>query len=397
MSTPHPKTTSDVAASLVLVAATILALICANTALAELYKSALATPIHVGIGAFAIDDSLKSWIKNALMAVFFLSVGLEIKSEFSEGALANRQQALLPFLAAAGGMLVPALVYSAIVQGHPLFARGWAIPSATDIAFAVGVVGFLGHHVSSPMKAFLLAVAVIDDLGAILIIALFYSGGIAPGPLAISFVLVGLLKALNMGRIRAIWPYLLVGVALWIAVYHSGVNPTLAGVIVAMFIPLRGVGAESNAATIGPSPLHKLVSVLKFPVAFVIMPIFAFANAGVSLKGMGLAELAKPVTMGVMLGLLIGKPIGITLATMLAEGLKVAARPPNTSLRQLIGLGALAGIGFTMSLFTGNLAFGDGSVMDQVRLGVLAGSVLSTLLGVILLIGATPKQPTVIS
>jgi Na+:H+ antiporter, NhaA family len=377
-----PAVSSDVLASLVLLAATVLALLCANSAVYETYKATLAWPITVGLGEFAIVDTLKSWIKNALMAVFFLLVGLEIKSEFTEGALAERQRALLPFLAAAGGMLVPALVYLAVVRGEPGLARGWAIPSATDIAFAVGVVGLLGSYVSAPLKAFLLAVAVIDDLGAILVIALFYSGGISPLALGASLLIVGVLKGLNVLRVTALWPYLAVGVLLWIAVYHSGVNPTVAGVVVALFVPLKGAAEPGHAG----SPLHKLVDRLKNPVSFVIMPIFAFANAGVSLKGMGLEAIAQPVTLGVMLGLLVGKPIGITAAILLAERFGVAMRPMGATLRQLIGIAALAGIGFTMSLFTGQLAFGDGATMDKVRLGVLLGSLFSTVLGVALLV-----------
>ena len=379
MSQHQPAPNTDVSASLVLLAATILALICANSALAPLYKSTLAAPLTIGWGEFSIADPLKAWIKNALMAVFFIYVGLEIKIEFTEGALADRKRAILPFLAAAGGMAMPALVYLLATNAHHELLRGWAIPSATDIAFAVGVVGLLGRHVPASLKAFLLAVAVIDDLGAILIIALFYSGGLALVPLAIALAIVGVLAVLNRQPVATLWPYLAIGLALWIAVYHSGINPTLAGVIVALFVPL-------NDPRGGPSPVHRLVDALKYPVVFGIMPLFAFANAGVSFAGMGLADLFAPLTLGIILGLSIGKPLGITLAIWIARRFDLASAPVGATWRQLIGIGALAGIGFTMSLFVGYLAFGDGHLMDEVRLGVLMGSVLATALGVALLV-----------
>ena len=380
MSQPQPAPNTDVAASLVLLAATVLALICANSALAPLYKSVLATPLSIGWGEHAITDPVKAWIKNALMAVFFIYVGLEIKIEFTEGALADRKRAILPFLAAAGGMAIPALVFLITTNAHHELVRGWAIPSATDIAFAVGVVGLLGRHVPASLKGFLLAVAVIDDLGAILIIALFYSGGIVIGPLLASAVPIGGLYIFNMRRVPHLWLYIAVGILLWIAVYYSGINPTLAGVIVALFVPLKDER--------GGIPVHRLADALKYPVVFGIMPVFAFANAGVSVAGMGLADLFAPLTLAIVLGLAIGKPLGITLAIWAARAFNLASAPAGASWRQLIGIGALAGIGFTMSLFVGYLAFGDGHLMDQVRLGVLAGSILATALGVALLVGA---------
>ncbi len=375
---PDRASNTDVAASLVLLAATVLALICANSALAPLYKSVLAAPLTIGWGDFAIADPVKSWIKNALMAVFFIYVGLEIKVEFTEGALADRKRAILPFIAAAGGMAMPALVYIAAIGGHGALMRGWAIPSATDIAFAIGVVGLLGRHVPGSLKAFLLAIAVIDDLGAILIIAVFYSGGIALGPLVAALAIVAVLAFLNRQGGRALWPYLAIGVALWIAVYHSGINPTLAGVVLALFVPLK------DAA--GGSPVHRLAHALKYPVVFGIMPLFAFANAGVSVAGMGLADVFAPLTLAIVLGLALGKPAGITLAIWGARQLDLASPPAGANWRQLTGIGALAGIGFTMSLFVGYLAFGDGVRMDQVRLGVLIGSVLATAFGVGMLV-----------
>jgi NhaA family Na+:H+ antiporter len=388
MNAPHASSSSDIAGSLVLLAATLLALIFANTDLATVYKDLLSTPIRLGLGDYALEDTLKSWIKNALMAVFFLYVGLEIKAEFMEGALATRDRAILPFAAAFGGMLVPALVYAAVVGGEPALLAGWAIPSATDIAFAVGVVGLLGARVSAPLKAFLLAVAVIDDLGAILIIALFYTGGISLLPLAVALLLIGGLALLNARGVDRLWPYLAVGAALWIAVHHSGVNPTLAGVVVALFVPMR-------TATGDESPLHRLGHALKGAVTFAIMPIFAFANAGVALAGLGLAEAARPVTLGVALGLLVGKPVGITLSAWLATRSGYARLPEGASWTQIVGIGALAGIGFTMSLFIGVLAFGEGAIMEQVRLGVLIGSLAATLLGVLLLLTRSSRAGAV--
>jgi Na+:H+ antiporter, NhaA family len=381
MSERQTSASLEIAASLVLLAATALALACANSPIAGVYKSALATPLTLPFAGFGIEDSLKSWIKNALMAVFFLHVGLEIKAEFMEGALSDRRRAMLPFLAAAGGMIAPALVYLACAGHVPGLARGWAIPSATDIAFALGVVGLLGRSVPAPLKALLLAIAVIDDLGAILIIALFYSGGIAAGPVIAAAAGLVVLKALNQARVMALWPYLAVGLVLWVAIYNSGINPTLAGVLLALFVPLAGASGH-------PSPLHRLEHALKRPVVFAIMPVFAFANAGVSLTGLSFADLAAPATAGIIAGLAFGKPLGIMAAIALAGRLGIASPPPGASFRQLAGIGALAGIGFTMSLFTGYLAFGEGPTMDQVRLGVLTGSLLATILGVALLAGA---------
>jgi NhaA family Na+:H+ antiporter len=378
MSTPDTKPNTDILASLVLLAVTVLALIVANSAWSATYKAGLAREITIGIAPYAIEASVKEWIKNALMAVFFLFVGLEIKYEFAAGALASIERAVLPFAAAAGGMLVPAVVFLAIVGMNSPLARGWAIPSATDIAFAIGVVGLLGRFVPSTLRAFLLAVAVIDDLGAILVIALFYTGGLALAPLTGAFLCTGALWLLNQRPVSAITPYLLIGVLLWIALYNSGINPTLAGVVVALFVPVRGVG---DAA-----PLHDLAERLKTPVTFLIMPIFAFANAGVSLTGLDFATLAQPVTAAVALGLLVGKPIGITLAVALAVATGHATTPAGTTWAQIMGVGALAGIGFTMSLFVGVLAYGEGAVLDQVRLGVLSGSLASALLGAAILI-----------
>jgi Na+:H+ antiporter, NhaA family len=376
---------TDVVASLVLLAAAVAALVVANSGLAGGYNAVLKTPLTVGFAPFAITDSLQTWIKNALMAVFFLLVGLEIKAEFKEGALSDRQRAILPFAAALGGMIAPALIYLSVVGAASAEARGWAIPCATDIAFAVGIVGLLGKRVPAPLKAFLLAVAVIDDLGAILIIAFFYTAGLDLGALAIVLAIVAVLAVLNWRGVSNLWIYIAIGVVLWIFVYRSGVNPTLAGVITALFVPLKALDGVK-------SPLHDLAHAIKWPVTFLIMPIFAFANAGVSLQGLGLADLAQPVTSGISLGLLLGKPIGITLFTAAVVLTGIARLPESVTWTQVLGVGFIAGIGFTMSLFVGVLAFeGMDAMMNAVRLGVLSGSTVAAIAGAIILIMAAGK------
>jgi NhaA family Na+:H+ antiporter len=369
----------DVIGALVLMAATVAALIFANTGLAGLYKTLLYTPITLDVGGFVLADVAKNWVKNLLMAIFFLYVGLEIKAEFTEGALSDRQRAILPFAGAVGGMAAPAIIFLTLAGSNSAYVNGWAIPSATDIAFAVGVVALLGSRVPPALKAFLLAVAVIDDLGAILIIAIFYTAEISFGALGLAALAVAVLLALNLAGVTRILPYMLAGVALWLCVLKSGVNPTLAGVITALFVPLR-----DTAATV--HPLHDLVDRLKFGVVFVIMPIFAFANAGVPLGGLGLADIAHPVTSGIALGLLLGKPIGITLLVFVALKSGLARLPDNSSWAQIAGVAFIAGIGFTMSLFIGILAFGDGELMNKVRVGVLLGSTLAAIAGTLVLV-----------
>lgn len=372
---------NDIAASAALFLAAVAALVVANSGLAGLYSSTLKTPIEIGIGAFALEHTVKDWIKNALMAVFFLLVGLEIKAEFKEGALADRQRAILPFAGAAGGMALPAAIYVVVAADDPAALRGWAIPCATDIAFALGVVGLLGRRVPAALKAFLLAVAVIDDLGAILIIAFFYTADIDWIALALAAAAVGVLVAMNLRGVTRIAPHLAVGAVLWIVVERSGVNPTLAGVIVALAVPMSGPGGRGG-------PLHALAHAITWPVTFAIMPLFAFANAGVPLFGLSLADLAAPATAGIAAGLIVGKPVGIALAVLLAVRLGIARLPEGATWTQIVGVGCIAGIGFTMSLFIGALAFDGDDAMDAVRLGVLSGSLVSALLGAALLLGA---------
>jgi NhaA family Na+:H+ antiporter len=366
---------TEIAASLALLGATVLALILANSGLAGAYKAILATEIRLGVGGWDLADQVKGWIKNALMAVFFLYVGLEIKYEFRDGALSDPRRAALPFAGAAGGMAAPAAIYLMMVGGDPVLAAGWAIPSATDIAFAVGVVGLLGARVPVTLKAFLLAVAVIDDIGAILIIAVFYTAEVHPWALGSAAATAAVLLAMNLAGVRQLAPYLLVGLVLWLFFMESGVSPTLAGVLLAFFIPLRAADAS------GHSPLHLLMARLKASVLFVIMPVFALANAGVPLGGLGLEALAHPVTAGIALGLFIGKPVGILACVWLTTRLGVARLPEGADWLGLLGVAWLAGIGFTMSLFIGVLAFEEAGLLDQVRLGVLVGSTLAALAG----------------
>ncbi|MBX9926110.1 MAG: Na+/H+ antiporter NhaA [Hyphomicrobiaceae bacterium] len=381
-SVPSADTTA-VRASIALFAATAIALVAANSPYAASYKALWNGSLTLGLGDFAITDSLKLWIKNGLMAIFFLHVGLEIKAEFTEGALSDRKRAILPLVAALGGIVVPALIYLVAVGQDRDLVRGWAIPTATDIAFAIGVVGLLGSRVPAALKAFLLAVAVIDDLAAITIIAVFYSGAIEIAPLGFAVAATIGLLALLQARVIALWPYLTVGLLLWIALYYSGLSPTLAGVITAGFVPLKDGG--------GGSPLHRLEGLLRLPVLFVIMPIFALANAGVAFSGA--ASVTSVLSYAIAVALIVGKPVGILAAVALATWSGIAVMPRNTNWRQMAGAGALAGIGFTMSLFVGYLAFGDGAAMDQVRLGVLAGSALSAALGAALLWPRVATQP----
>ena len=390
MAADAKSNSTEIAASFALLGATVLALVLANSGLAGAYKAVLATEIRLGIGGWELADQVKGWIKNALMAVFFLFVGLEIKYEFRDGALSDPRRAVLPFAAAAGGMALPAAVYLSMVGADPALAAGWAIPSATDIAFAVGVVGLLGARVPVTLKAFLLAVAVIDDIGAILIIALFYTAEVHPWALIGAGCTAAVLLGMNLGGVRRLGPYMLVGLVLWVFFMESGVSATLAGVLLALFIPLR---AAPGADGPGHSPLHLLIAKLKPSVLFLIMPVFALANAGVPLGGLGLEALAHPVTAGIALGLFVGKPIGILACVWLATRSGLAQLPAGATWLGLLGVGWLAGIGFTMSLFIGVLAFESEGLMDQVRLGVLAGSTLAALAGVAVIMASARRAP----
>lgn len=363
-----------------LVAVAALAMAVVNSPLWPLYKAALDTSISVGPTGGGIEMALSYWIKNALMALFFFFVGLELKREMLEGQLSNLKAAMLPVLAAVGGMTVPALLY--LVFAAPAgFSAGWAIPAATDIAFALGVLSLLGNRVPPALKAFLLAVAVVDDLGAILIVAFFYTSEVFVNFLLMALGVTIVLMVMNRLKIASIGLYMLVGMVLWAVMYQSGISPTIGGVIVASCVPLKDKE--------GHSPLHAAEHSFRPWVLFGIMPVFAFANAGISLEGAG-AYLTHPITLGAAVGLALGKPLGIGLMTYFGAKLMKATMPGNFA--QIIGVGCIAGVGFTMSLFVGALAFTDPGLATPVRLGVYAGSIFSALLGLAILAKALPLR-----
>jgi NhaA family Na+:H+ antiporter len=364
---------------LLLLAAALAALVVSNSPLDWLYDRWLDTPVGVRVGALALDKPLLLWINDGLMAVFFFLVGLEIKREVLDGELSTFGQAALPAVAALGGMIVPALIYVAVTFNDPVALRGWAIPSATDIAFAVGVLALLGPRIPPSLKIFLLALAILDDVGAIIVIAAFYTADLHWLSLVLATVGGAVLLALNRSGVTRLAPYLLTGAFIWVCVLKSGVHATLAGVVVAMAIPLHSRSPGQ------PSPLEQLEESLHPWVSYAILPLFAFANAGVSLAGLSLAKLVAPVPLGIVLGLVIGKPLGIFGATWLAVRGGLAPRPEAAGWVQLLGVGMLGGIGFTMSLFIGTLAFSSAEHAAQLRLGVLAGSLVSAAAGYLVL------------
>jgi len=355
----------EASGGIVLMGAAALAMIVANSPLAGAYAQVL--------GASLGPLSVHHWMNDGLMALFFLLVGLEIKREFVEGALSSWTARRLPVIAAAAGMIVPALVYLLFAASTPGLARGWAIPAATDIAFAIGVLALLGSRAPASLKLFLTTVAIVDDMGAVAIIALAYTASLNLGALAAAAVILTLMAGLNRAGVRALAPYLLCAAALWYAVLLSGVHATIAGVLAALLIPIRS-GPES--------PLHRLEHALHPWSAYLIVPLFGFANAGVPLGGMGLAQLFAPLPLGIAAGLFLGKQIGIYASVRLAVKCGLAARPAGASWRQVYGVALLCGIGFTMSLFIGGLAFpGDPARIEAAKVGVLLGSILSALAG----------------
>ena len=376
----------EAAASLTLLAAAVLALIVANSPLRESYESLFSTRVTIGLPPLALSKPLLFWINDGLMAVFFFLVGLEIKREVLRGALSSRKTASLPAIAAFGGMVVPAMIYASINWDNEIALRGWAIPAATDIAFAVGVLALLGPRVPPALKVFLLALAIIDDLGAILIIAFFYTSDLSVLALALAASGVALLALLNRMNVMRIWPYLLVGAFVWVCVLKSGVHATLAGVATAIAVPLTGAKKGQEG------PLERLESRLDPWVSFFILPVFAFANAGVSLAGISAAEALSPIPLGIARGLLIGKPLGIYTFARVAIRSGVGAMPAGASQVQLFGTAILGGIGFTMSLFIGMLAFPGALESAEVRLGVLAGSLMSAVVGYLVLARIGPRD-----
>jgi NhaA family Na+:H+ antiporter len=375
----------EAASGLILLFAAIIALIVSNSDLSSLYFSTLNKYLFIGINDFGLKLSIIHWINDGLMAIFFFFVTLEIKREFLQGELSNMKQALLPIIGAVGGMLVPALFYIFINWGDSETLNGWAIPSATDIAFSLGVLSLLGKRVPLSLKVFLTALAIIDDLGAILIIAIFYSGDLSLKYLSLMTLAFLTLLVINKFNIKKFLPYLIVGIFLWDFTHNSGIHATIAGVLLAMTIPHRKKEKDFSL-------LIKIEHAISPYVAFGIMPLFAFANAGVSLEGLSLSFLLDKVPLGIVLGLFLGKQLGVFVFSYISIKLKIAQMPNNANWFNFYGVGILTGIGFTMSLFVGNLAFVENmQYMDGVKIGVLTGSLLSTLFGYFLIL-LTPNK-----
>ena len=375
----------EAASGLVLLIAAIVALFISNSNLSEIYFHTLEKYLFIGINEFGLRLSVHHWINDALMAIFFFFVTLEIKREFLQGELSNIKQALLPIIAAVGGMVVPALFYIVINFGNSETINGWAIPSATDIAFSLGVLSLLGSRVPVSLKIFLTALAIIDDLGAILIIAFFYSGDLSIPFLSLILLSYILLLILNKFSIKIFVPYLLIGLCMWYFTYKSGIHATIAGVLLASAIPHRIKERDFSL-------LVKIEHSISPYVAFLIMPIFAFANAGVNLEGLSFSSLLAPVPLGILLGLFFGKQIGVLLFSYVSVKLKIADMPNDSNWLSVYGVSILTGIGFTMSLFVGNLAFVENNqYIDGVKIGVLSGSLLSTVFGFLLLLISAKK------
>lgn len=376
----HRFFSNEASGGIILILAAAFAMVLANLGATQgLYHAFLETPVELRVGVLEINKNMLLWINDALMAVFFLLVGLEVKRELVLGSLASRQRAAFPVIAAIGGMVVPALIYLAFNYQDPIARQGWAIPAATDIAFALGVLALLGNRVPIALKIFLMALAIIDDLGAIVIIALFYTSDLSIQSLSVAAGAIVALALLNVFNVRRIGIYVLVGMVLWTAVLKSGVHATLAGVIIGFFVPLK----EQD----GKSPAKQLEHVLHPWVAFMILPLFAFANAGVSLQGVTFAGLTSMLPLGIIAGLFIGKPLGISLFCWLALKLKLASLPHGTTFRQIMAVGVLCGIGFTMSIFISTLAFAglDPQLIVWAKLGILMGSLLAAFVGYSLL------------
>ena len=368
----------ETSGGIVLMIAAIFAMIIANTPLSANYDLILGTYIKVGIGNFEIAKPAILWINDGLMAIFFFLVGLEIKREVLAGELSSFDKAILPIMAAIGGMAVPGIIFAIINWGTPENLNGWAIPTATDIAFALGILALIGSRAPISLKIFLLAIAIIDDLGAIVIIAIFYTSELSLSALSFSVIGFAAAVALNRMGVQRTAPYLLVGIVMWVFVLKSGVHATLAGVLIAFTIPLKTKNEDEAL-------LYKMEHGLHPWVAFLILPVFAFANAGVNFTGIGIDDLLQPLTLGIAVGLFLGKQIGVFLATWIGVKSGIARLPENVSWKHVYGVACLTGVGFTMSLFIGSLAFTTADVMNSVRLGVVLGSVLSGIIGYLLL------------
>lgn len=364
------------AGGILLLLSAVAAMLLANSPLSEQYNNFLNLPVSIQIGHFVIDKTLIHWINDGFMAVFFILVGMEVKKELFEGSLSSYQQAIFPAIAAIGGMIIPAIVYWFIAKQDPSLVNGWAIPMATDIAFALGIMALLSKQVPLPLKIFLLALAIIDDLGAIVVIALFFSHGLSVQALFFSAIAIIALVLLNRFKVSALCAYMVVGAILWASVLKSGVHATLAGVIIGFCIPLNGKNGEK--------PLHDFEHILAPWSSFIILPLFAFANAGVSFEGLDFTMLSSPLLLAIALGLIIGKPVGVFSFSYISVKLGLAKLPNGVNFKQIFAVALLCGIGFTMSMFLASLAFeaGAGETINTLsRLGILLGSTISAIIG----------------
>jgi len=380
----------EAAGAILLLVAAVVAMVLNNSSLATLYLSFLDTPVEIRIGALEIAKPLFLWVNDGLMSVFFFMIGMEVKREVLVGELSEFSQLLLPLIAGIGGIAVPAGIYVLLTAGDPAALQGWAIPTATDIAFALGILALLGPRVPAALKLFLMTLAIIDDLGAIIIIALFYTSELSLLSLSIAGAAIAALVALKLGKVTRVTPYILIGVVLWVSVLKSGVHATLAGVILGLFIPMESVDEGGDVHY----PLDSLIHDLHYAVAFGILPLFAFVNAGVNLSGMSASDLIRGVPMAIAAGLFFGKQIGVFGFAWLAIVSGIAKLPAGVNWGQLYGTAALCGVGFTMSLFIGSLAF-EGSGLGYSRpdrLGIIVGSLASGILGYIIVRLASRDQ-----
>jgi len=369
---------SERASGVLMLAAMALALVAANSPLRSVYQAIHHAPVHVRVGPLLVSEPVIGWINEGLMVFFFLLVGLEIKREVREGMLASPRRAALPLIAALGGMAVPALLYVLFTAGDPVAVHGWAIPTATDIVLALGLLAFLGNRVPAGLKVFITALAIFDDLGGVVLIGLFYGGEIARYPLALAALATAALAVLAWLRVARPAPFIALGLVLWVAMLKSGIPAALAGVIIAFAVPMRGRGGAA-------SPLRTAEHALQPWVSLVVIPAFAFFNAGIALDGVSVAALTAPVSLGIVLGLFVGKPVGIAVATWLAVRARAGELPQGVAWRHVLAGGVVAGIGFTLSLYIAALAFEDPQLITAAKLAILIGSLASAVVGVAVL------------
>jgi len=377
---------TESAAGMVMLLASALALLAANSDMHGIYHQFISMPVGFALGGMHASEPLEHWVKDVGMVFFFLLVGLELKREFAEGFLSKRDQVALPFIAAAAGMVVPAVIFLGVNAAAPEYYSGWAIPAATDIAFALCVLTLCGNSVPPSVKIFLLAIAIFDDLGAILIIALFYSKSLATLPLLLAAVGIVALYALQRAKVTQLWAYLLVGIFLWFCFYHGGVHTTVAGVLVGIMVPMRCPKSHND------SPVNRAIHFLHPWVSFLVLPLFAFTAAGVRLHGITLDDMLHTVPMGIALALFFGKQIGIFGASFIAIKSGLVSLPPGARWLHMYGVAIIAGVGFTMSLFIGALAFDTEALQNEVKIGVIAGSLLSAFWGALVLNYASATQ-----